>query len=353
MNVKIIKITALYVLAQALLLAGCTSSDDTGSESNAAEAVQKEAVRVMDIEYREIARSVSYTAHLEGYKEVYLASASPGRISRIGVEVGDHVTRGQLIVEMDQTQLNQAKIQLQSLEVDYKRMDTLRKLGSISQQQFDQVKTQYDLARSNVEFLQENTQMLAPFSGTVMGKYYEDGEMFSGAPNTPVGKAAILSLVETSRLKVFVDVAERFYPNIKEGMEAIITSDVYPGENFSGVITTIYPTIDKMSRSFKIEISLSNADKRLRPGMFARAQLELDQVQAFVVPSVAIMKLQGSNERFVFLEENGKAKRMVVELGDRYDDMVELISDEVHESDKLIIAGQARLLDGMPVEISR
>lgn len=352
MNRKITSVTFLFQIALGLLLIGCTSSGDATGDADSAETQRVEAVRVMDIAYSDIARTVNYTAHLEANNEVYLASASPGRISRIGVNVGDKVTKGQLIVEMDQTQLNQAKIQLQSLELDYQRLDTLRKLGSISQQQFDQIKTQYELAKSNVAFLQENTTLLAPFTGTVSGKYYENGEMFSGAPNTPAGKAAILYLVQTSRLKAIVHVAEQYYPYIRRGMEVVVTSDMYPGESFTGSIAIIYPTIDQLSRSFKIEITLPNADERLRPGMFARARLELDQVQAFVVPALAVMKLQGSNERYVFLEENGKAKRIIVELGNRYDDMVELISDEINESDRLIVAGQSRLLDGMAVEVN-
>jgi membrane fusion protein, multidrug efflux system len=254
---------------------------------------------------------------------------------------------------MDNTQLQQALLQLESLEKDYHRLDTLRKVGSVSQQQFDQVRTQYDMARSNVAFLRENTRMLAPFSGMVSGKYYENGEMFSGAPNTAAGKAAIISLVQISQLKAVVNVAERYYPYIKTGMDVSIQPDLYQDDVFSGRVMTVYPVIDPLSRTFKIEISIPNGEEKLRPGMFARAILEFDQVQAFVVPSLAILKLQGSNERYVFLEEDGVAKRLVVEIGDRYDDMVELIADEIQEGDRLIIAGQSRLLDGMAVDVVR
>ncbi len=341
--------TIIWFPILGLLLAGCSSTGD--SSSDGAETQRMEAVRIYSIESTVIARSVSNTAHLQAFREVYLASASPGKINRIRVEAGNKVSEGQVLVEMDQTQLTQARIQLQSLQVDYQRLDTLRKVGSISQQQYDQIKTQYELAKSNVAFLEENTRLLAPFSGTVSGKYFEDGEMYSGAPNTPAGKAAILSIVQTNRLKAMVNVAERFYPNLQKGMEVTITTDMYPGESFYGTINTIYPTIEQATRTFKIEISIPNPGERLRPGMFARASLELDQVQAFVVPSLAVLKLQGSNERYVFLEENGVARRVVVEMGDRYDDMVELISSEIHEGDKLIIAGQSRLLDGMSVEV--
>jgi membrane fusion protein, multidrug efflux system len=85
--------------------------------------------------------------------------------------------------------------------------------------------------------------------------------------------------------------------------------------------------------------------------MFARARLDIGQAEVFVVPALAVLKLQGSNERYVFLEENGIARRVVVEMGDRFDDMVEIISDGINAGDNLIIAGQARLLDGAAVSV--
>ena len=299
----------------------------------------------------DVARRISYTAHLQAFREVHLASSTPGRIHRVLVEPGQQVVAGQVVVEMDQTQLHQARLQLQSLQTDYRRMDTLRRVGSISQQQYDQIKTQFELAQSNLAFLEENTSLLAPFSGHVSGKYYENGEMFSGAPNTPAGKAAIISLVQTSRMKARVHVAERYYAYIQPDMQVQVRADVYPDTIFSGRISTVYPVIDPLTRTFTIELSIPNHGEKLRPGMFARATLELDQVQAFMVPSLAVLKLQGSNDRYVFVEENGRARRVVVELGDRFDDMVELISEEIHEGDRLIIAGQARLLDGIQVTV--
>ncbi len=348
MNSKAIKNIFFLAPLMGALLVGCSSPDANDDESADR---RTEAVRVIEIEAREIARQANYTAHLQAFKEVHLAPASPGRIERIHVDAGHTVSAGQLLVAMDETQLRQAMLQLSSLELDYRRIDTLRRAGSVSQQQYDQIRTQYEVAKTNVEFLRENTKMMSPFTGKVSGKYFENGEMFSGAPNTPAGKAAVLSLVQTNRLKVMINVTERFYPHIRPGMEVNITTDTYPGERFTGRVTIIYPTIDPASRTFRIEVSLPNPDEKLRPGMFARASIGLDHVKAIVVPSLAVLKQQGTNERFVFLEENGRAKRVVVEIGDRFDDMVELVSDEIHEGDKLIIAGQARLVDGTPVNI--
>ena len=345
-------IKALTILSSVILIAwGCSSragetGEGTGSGDNLAESV-----RVMELDYSEISRNITYPATLMAYREVHLASASPGRIDRLHVEAGDRVSQGQLLVEMDRTQLQQAQVQLANVERDYGRLDTLRKVGSIPQQQYDQVRTQYELALSNVEFLKDNTRLVAPFSGVVSGKYFDNGEMFSGAPNTAAGKAAILSIVQISQLKARVNISERFYPLVKTGMPVTITSDIWPEETFSGRVLRIYPTVDPATRSFTIELLVPNQDERLRPGMFARARLDIGQTEAFVVPALAVLKLQGSNERYVFLEENGRARRVVVGMGDRFDDMVEIISDEINAGDNLIIAGQARLLDGVAVSV--
>ena len=345
----------IAILSLGLILAGCSSETAKNPQSldETAPETKKEAVRVMKMDYQPIARSISYSANLQAYKEIHLAPASPGRIEKIYVEAGSSIKEGQLLVEMDQTQLRQAQVQLQGVETDYRRLDTLRRAESISQQQFDQMKTQYEVLLSNVKFLIENTKLTAPFSGKVSGKYFENGEMFSGAPNTIAGKAAILSIVQTGQLKVLVNISERYLTHIKTRMPVLFTTDVYPGESFEGKIIRIYPTIDPATRSFTAEVIIPNRNEKLRPGMFARAKIDLEEAQAFVVPSVAVLKLQGSNERYVFIEKNGLAKRIVVELGERFDDQVEIITEEIHPGDKLVIAGQSRLLDGMEVVVSQ
>ena len=350
MKLKGILKTIFVIQAALAVFFGCSSPDATDTPE---EAIRLQPVRTIELGYTEIARTITYNANLQAFREVHLASAAPGRIEKIHVEAGTSVNQGQLLVEMDKTQLLQAEMQLQNIEKDFRRLDTLMKVGSVSQQQYDQLRTQYEVTQSNVGFLKENTRLVAPFRGTVSGRYFENGEMFSGAPNTAAGKAAILSIVQTTQLKVMVNISERFYPNIHVGMPVRIDSDIYSDEAFKGNVIRVYPTIDPITRTFTIELAVPNPEQKLRPGMFTRATIELDHVEAFVIPSLAVLKLQGSNERFVFLDENGKAKRVVVELGDRHDDMVEIISDGIKPGDKLITAGQARLLDGMAVEVQQ
>jgi membrane fusion protein, multidrug efflux system len=323
---------------------------DTQVEDDAGKKI--EPVKVMSVQTRVVGRVVEYTSTLSGYEEVNMVPATPGRIDAVLVEVGSRVKKGDVLVRMDRTQLHQAQTQLRTLEADYQRLDTLRKIGSIAQQQYDQLKAQYDIARSNVAFLQENTVLVAPFNGIISGKYYENGEMFSGAPNTREGKAAIVSLVQVQPLKALVSVSEQFLPRLKPGIQAKIVTDVYADKEFSGKIFRVHPTIDPATRSFVVEIEVPNPSEMLRPGMFARVQIDMGEVEALLIPAIAVLKLQGSNERYVFIVSGNEAKRVGVQLGRRFDDMVELISGDVKPGDQLVIAGQSRLVDGSPVEIS-
>jgi membrane fusion protein, multidrug efflux system len=348
--------TLPIIALSAILVYGCNSkTDNTKNEGNEASipAAKVEKVKVITLSPRLIGKNIEYTSTLKAFEEVHLVPSTPGRIEKIYVEVGSRVSNGDVLVQMDQTQLQQAIIQLKTLETDYKRLDTLQKVGSVTRQQFDQISAQYEIARNNVEFLKENTKLVAPFNGVISGKYFENGEMYSGVPNTSSGKAAILSVVQISPLKAIVNIPEQYYPLVNEGMQTDILCDIYPDQEYTGVIMRKYPTIDVMTHSFQVEIKIENPGEKLRPGMFARVDLELGEISALVVPALAVLKMQGSNERFVFLEDQGKAKRVSVTIGQRFDEFVEIISPELKEGDQLIVTGQTRLVDQVPVEIVR
>ncbi len=308
-------------------------------------------VKVQQVQERSIARNLDYTANLVAFKEVNYAPSSPGRIEAIHVEVGDRIKKGQLLVEMDKTQLQQALTQLENAESNFRRVDTLYQLGSISEQQYEQTMTQYEVAKSNVKFLKENTTLESPLTGIVTGKYYESKEMYSGAPNTQAGKAAVLTLMQIQPLKARVSVAQKYFPNIKEGMNVSIKSDIYPEQKFEGEIFRVYPTINPNTRTFNLEIMIDNKSETLRPGMFAGISIELDKLKAWVVPAIAVLKEEGTNNRYVFVNDNGKADKIMVETGKRFDEMVELRTNRINKGDELIVTGQAKLLDGAKLKI--
>ncbi|MGC9330746.1 MAG: efflux RND transporter periplasmic adaptor subunit [Bacteroidales bacterium] len=332
------------------LIVACTPSEKKEPKQ---EKEKIQPVKIAQLTQDTVERTLSYTANLEAWKVVYFAPAKPGRIKKINVDEGDHINKGQELVQMDQTELTQALIQLDNARTNFQRMDTLYNLNSISKQQYDQAKTQLDLAKANIEFLQENTSLKAPFPGIVTAKHYEDGEIYSGAPNTQAGKAAVVTLMQISPLKVMVNISERQFPYIKTGMKAQIKSDLYPNAIFTGQVYRIYPTIDPATRTFQTEIKIDNPNEKLRPGMFVTVHITIKDEATMVVPAIAVIKQQGTNNCYVFIAENGTARKIPVKIGARFDDQFEIISDELETGMDLIVAGQPNLRHGDSIKIKK
>ncbi len=340
------------ILTGGILLASCAPKEkqQAGTAAVADDPVAAIPVKVMPVSKTTIARTIDYTSTILAYEEVNLAPSTPGRVDKIYVEVGDRVQKGQNLFLMDRTQYYANKIQLANLEKDLARIDTLFKLGSVTEQLYDQTNAQYEVMKTNVEFMEENTLLEAPFDGIITGKYLEDGELYSGAPGMS-GKAAVVTLMQINPVKIIVSISEQYFPLIRNGMKVRVAADVYPDKSFDGTIFRVHPTIDAMSRTFRAEVRISNGSELLRPGMFARAFIDMGEVETVVIPASTVMLQEGTNERYVFVVENGVAVRKPVTLGQRFDDRLEIAGGDLKVGDALVTEGQARLNNGQQVEI--
>jgi RND family efflux transporter MFP subunit len=344
--------TIPVILISGLILSACSSknANEAALATNIEKAVSP--VRITTLGRTTIARTVEYTATILPYEEVNVVPSSAGRIDKIYVEVGDRINKGDDLFLMDRTQLYQQKVQLANLVKDLARLDTLMRTGSVKQQQYDQMKAQYDITKTNVDFMEVNTLLKAPFNCVVTGKYFEDGEMYSGTPTTAEGRAAVVTVMQVNPLKVNVGISEQYYPLVKRGMKAEIKADVYKDQTFTGTIFRVYPTINSSTRTFTSELELQNRNDMLKPGMFVRVTLNLGEVETFVVPASTVLQQEGTNQRFVFIAKDNTANRVEVTLGQRFDEMVEIVSSEIKVGDMLISDGQAKLINGDKIKIS-
>ena len=124
----------------------------------------------MPIEKTTIKRTLNTTASLVAEEETYLAPSIPGKILDVKVDVDDRVRKGQTLVQMDKSQLVQTQLQYESLKKDFARMDTLIQFGSVTQQAYDQMKTQLNVTETAMQNLQENTVLKAPYNGIITGR---------------------------------------------------------------------------------------------------------------------------------------------------------------------------------------
>jgi len=342
------KLTLYAVLGCTIFVTSCNSSKKQEPAGKKSETKQAVAVKTMIAGERMITRYIDFTSSLIPFEEVHLAPSSPGRIEKIDVEIGNSVTKGQVVALMDRTNLEQARINLMKIETDFRRLDTLKKTNSISDQLYDQAKSANDMARNTYQSLLENTQLKAPFSGVVSGKYFEDGEIYSGSPVATVGKPAILSIIQINQLKALIGISSSYYPLVKPGMKADVTCDIYPNLTFRGEIFRIYPTIDNATKTFTVEVKIQNDQLKLRPGMFSKIRLNLGEGKAILIPNIALVKQTGTNDMYVFVNRQNIAIKIPVQTGRMMDDMIEIIEGVV-SGDEVVVIGQNKLEDQTPL----
>ena len=330
----------VLMMAAAVCLIGCGKKDAQATQQ---EAERVEAVGTITLQEQEIERVLNISTNVQGYVTQNVAPSLTGKIEHIFVEVGDEVKAGDMLVRMDQTQYLTQKIQLANLEIEVGRLEALLETGSVSQQTYDQTKVAYDQLKQNLAFLEQNTYVKAPFDGVISAKTYEDGELYGGQP--------IVVLTQVKKLKALIAVPETYYPMIKEGMKLTVKSEVYPDETFPATIEVVYPTIDAASHTFQCKVVIPNASKKLRGGMYVTTTLGFGKENTIVVPYQSVEKLIGSNERYVFINENGYAKRVSVQLGQRFDENIEIIAPEIKAGVEYISVGQHKLVDGVKIEV--
>jgi RND family efflux transporter MFP subunit len=327
----------IYSLA-ALALMSCGTGNETSTQEE-----RVEQVRTTFLQTREIEREITISTNLQGYLTQNVAPSLTGKIEHIYCEVGDKKVQGQDLVRMDQTQYKTTKIALGNLEIEKNRVEQLLKSGSATQQQYDQLTAQYNQTKEQLEFLEANTYVKAPFAGVISAKNYEDGELYSGQP--------ILVLTQIDKLKALIAVPETYFPRIKEGMKLTLKTDIYPEQVFPASVEVVYPTIDPSSHTFQVKIVIPNGKRMLRPGMYVSTTLGLGKTNAIVVPYQSVEKLVGANNRYVFVNDNGVAKRVDVELGQRFDQDVEIISPEIVPGVEMVTTGQHKLIDGTKINV--
>lgn len=332
----------LVALLAIVLLGSCTG----GKDKSAAEKVEeKPRVKLADVTARPVEQIQEYTATVEAEVKNNIAPSSPVRIDKIFVEVGDRVVKGQKLVQMDAANLKQKKLQLDNQRIEFQRMDELYKVGGASKSEWDASKMQLDVQETSYKNLLENTSLLSPVTGVVTARNYDNGDMYSGGE-------PVLTVEQITPVKLLINVSETYFTKVKKGAPVNVKLDVFGDEEFTGKISLVYPTIDPATRTFQVEIQLPNRDQKVRPGMFARATLNFGTADNVVVPDLAIVKQAGSGDRYVYVYKDGKVSYNKVELGRRMGAEYELRSG-VPDNSQVVVAGQARLINGTEVEVEK
>lgn len=332
-------LTALICLATA-----CGSKEET----NVVTPDTTDELPIVDIDVvhqSDVPQTKQYTANVEAFNSNNISPSTMNRIKTINVEVGDRVSRGQVLATLDPSAANQLKVNIDQIERDYNRALQLLNIGSGTQATVDQYKSQLDAARTQYNNLMENTVLTSPLAGVVTARNYDPGDMTGQLPILTVGQI-------NPSVKVIINVTENDMSKVKNGMPVSVTFDAFPGEEFDGRIARIYPNIDPGTRTFEAEVQVPNRDSRIFPGMFARVTLDQGHETRVVVPDRAVVKQTGSGNRYVYVYKGGKVSFNRVELGRQLGTGYEIISG-VADGDTVVIAGQSRLADGVEVQLKK
>lgn len=333
----------MSVAAAVVLAVSCGNSK--GNKAEVAVVETDPTVAVTQVSVREVPQEETYTSTIQAYVKNNIAPQTAGRISRILVDVGDNVKKGQVVAEMDQTQLAQIELQLKNNETEYNRLKELYEVGGLSKSDLDAIEMAYNVSKTQYNNLKENATLVSPINGVITARNYDAGDMYAMS-------APIYTVEQIVPVKLLVGISETDYTKVKKGDSVEITADALPGQTFNGKVRKIYPTVDPATRTFTVEVVIDNNNSALRPGMFARAKVNFGMNNSVVIPDVAVVKQQGSGERFVYvLNEDNTVTYQKVVLGRRMGAEYEVL-EGLSDGAKVVTGGMIRLKDGIKVIVN-
>lgn len=337
------KRTVISAIALAMLVAaaGCGSRNSSSSAS----AEELPLVSVVTAQKENVARIGTYSSVVEAKVVNNIAPQSAMRIVKVNAEVGDYVKAGTVLAEMDPISLQKACLQMVNDRDELARGKELYEVGGISKSELEMLELASSLSKTSYDNLKENTVLTAPVDGFISARNYDAGDMYSMS-------SPIYVLEQILPVKLVINVSETDFRNVREGMTVNIAADAYPDETFTGKVTLIYPTIDPVTHTFKVEVDVANADKRLRPGMFARVSVDFGSESNVVLPDNAVIKQAGAGDRFVYIVREGSTVELVkivpgIRMGNRYE-----VLSGVEQGDVVVVKGQSRLKSGIEVRVN-
>jgi membrane fusion protein (multidrug efflux system) len=304
-------------------------------------------VRVQQVVRTTMVQERKLLGTLEALRETSIAPQAPGRVRSLPVKIGDFVQKGMVVVRMDDAQLVATDAQFQQVKANYERMKSLYQANAIPKSQFEQIEAAYTAMKRQIENLQENTSLAAPFAGVVTATSAEEGEMYSGSM-MPGASGGLVRIAQLDPLKIDLKVDDQTVQYLKKGMSVRVTVDLAADSApLTGKIDFVNPQADPLSRTFEVRVVVPNGDRLLRPGYFAEVSVVLgEKGDALAVPLSAIV----DDRIFVVTDSIALARK--VTLGWTTDEYAEILTG-VAENEQVVVSGNKALPDSAKVNVVR
>lgn len=332
---------ALWLVIALLIYMSCGSK---GQNETAQERISVQVATPTNTDVEDVLR---FIGELRADREAKLEFNLSGRIAQLHYDVGDRVSRGTVMATLHQEEirahLEQARAAYEKAQADLKRVEKLHGEQIASDDRLEATRVGAKQAHASYVMAQEalkNSSVIAPFTGSVAEKNGEVGEYY----NAMMGGPPVYRLVKVDTVKAIIGVPEAEVPQIKSGQEARISLDTYPGEVFRGQVTRTGLTIDRFSRTMEVEITASNEQGMLKPGMLADIEVVVGSRQGVLsLPLRAIIRDMGLEH--VFVVEEGKAMKREIVSGVEHDGKAEIIQGLAGD-ERVVVEGQFGLKEG-------
>lgn len=387
MTLKASRFTWLLIVAIALAGGGyfynSSLQNNTGA-GNRQEGQTIVPVEVAEVQHGPLSLWRTFSGTIEPKAKFTVAPKIGGRISRLYVDVSDQVTKGQTVIQLEDAEFRQAVLEAEArlavaeanrveavsrLEIAQRELDrakTLFKRGIASESTFDTAQASFLTSQAAVKVAEAN---LKKEEATLKSTHIRLGytrvqaewqqgdnertvaERFIDEGNTVAANTPLLSVVEIDPVLAVIQVTEKDYPLIRLGQPAKVQTDAYPDRVFPGKVVRISPIFRESSRQAKMEIEVGNDDHMLKPGMFSRCTLKLEQVDSAVsVPQMAVTTRNNQTGVFHLSDDGTSVKWVVVRPGFTSGDQLQIIGTTL--SGKVVTLGQQFIRDSSAVRVA-
>lgn len=349
---KILSITVIVLAIAGLAYPKVKILFESNQEANAqsnSDGADRLEVDAVELDYETIQDRIYSTGSIQANEVVELASETSGIITDIHFDEGSQVRKGDLLLEINdselQAQKQRAQFRLNLAEQREERQARLLERGGISQDDYDATLNEVNVLKSELRLINaqiEKTEIRAPFTGILGLKYASPGAYI-----TPSSRIA--SLQEVNPVKIDFSVPERYIAKIQAGITINFTVQGVDS-TFTGEVYAVEPRVDTETRTLQIRALSKNQENLLYPGAFANIELVLNQINdALMVPTIAV--IPELNAQKVFVSNNGTVEQRMVSTGIRTSEKVQII-DGLQIGDVVLTTGLLQVRPGMEVNVT-
>ena len=329
--------------------AGRQGRNGRGRDGAGGEEAPPVPVNVAQIQRGTIEAYYEGSTNLTAAEEAVVVARTQGVVEALYAEEGHVVAVGQSLAQLETERLTlelaRSRAQLERLKTAYERAQRMFEAKMISPNEHDDAKFAFEAEETNLrlrEYELKEATIRATIDGVITRRLIKVGHTLN--QNAPAFEMKRLDVIEAE-----LNVPEREIQNIRPDQYARVHIDALPDEQFDGAVARVAPEVDAGSGTFRVTVMLANDETRLRPGMFARVDVRIDQrTDAILVPLEAIVTRRDDNSLFVV--EGGVVERRDVTMGYVSDGIVEILNG-VAEGEWVVTTGHGGLRNGARVSV--